>query len=184
MRPEDIRDVRRERGYLNHARDRDGNHLPGGCPECERVEGLEKEAGAAPQLRSNCDSLFKTLQALYQAHGGCGCLNCKLADFLIDYALLQAKAEAGAISGALTSDLAAGPRFEKIVRPGGYPVAQFYTSDMSAECDDHFLLDRETLAGIVERGQAEGKPSYEHERALKALDDAIAEWSQTPWDGR
>lgn len=184
MQPEDAEGESREITYRNHARDEDGNHLPEGCPECERIEGLEKSAAL---LRSNCDALFETLKDLYERHGGCGCLSCMAAKFLISYVSLEAKvASLPPSQGRSPHDLDVGPKFDKIVSPEGYPVARFRSKIMSTEYEDgrYFLLDRESLAGIVERGRAEGKPAYEHERALKALDDAIQEWAQTPWDGR
>ena len=75
------------------------------------------------------------------------------------------------------------PWFVKVVSPSGYPVAQFWTR-FPIEESNYFLTPHDSLVEIVERCKAEGKPSPEHERALEALEAAIEQWAQTPWDGR
>jgi hypothetical protein len=182
------RSARRDERYAAHATDEAGRHLADGCAECERIEGLERDAGALPQLRANCVALHETLKDLHEKHGCPYCLYCATAGFLITYVEHFQKTgthlEVGPqhAPGPFTPN----PRFEKIVAPAGYPVARFYTKIMSTETEDpnHFILDRETLARIVEREETAGRPAGEHGRALKALDEAIREWAQTPWDGK
>lgn len=177
MRQDEVNDGKREADYQKHARVEGGRHLPGQCPECERIEGLEKAASALSQVNSNCTALFDALRALDEKYGGCGCFDCASAEVLIH--LIEEYRKTGRLPEfnpeRADSYFLPDPRFEKIISPDGYPVAQFYTKVMSTETPDpnRFLLDRDTLAGIVERARAEGKPVPQHERALKALDKAI-----------
>src|SRR5918911_447327 len=135
------RESERDESYGRHARDVTGRHLAGACPECARVEELGRSAS---QLEKNCTALFEALRALHNKHGGCGCLECGAARFLIRvverFGVEIGEPEAG--PGAASADLGPDPRFEKIVSPNGYPVAQFYTRVMSTETPDpnRFLL--------------------------------------------
>lgn len=137
----------------------------------------EREAAALPQVASNCTALFDALLALDEKHGGCGCFVCASAEVLIH--LVEEYQKTGRLpefdAGRANSHFLPDPKFEKVVSPNGYPVAQFYTKMMSTETSDpnRFHIDRDSLAGIVERARAEGRPAGEYGRALEELDRAI-----------
>lgn len=74
--------------------------------------------------------------------------------------------------------------FERIVEFNGYPQAYFRLRFPILGMGDYVLFDEETLKRRIENGRAEGRSVEQEERALEALQAAIKEWADKPWDGR
>lgn len=77
--------------------------------------------------------------------------------------------------------------FQRIEVVSGRPVAVFWSKIISigeGGTGQESCIDRESLVRRIENARAAGFSSKEDERALKALDAAIEEWAQTPWDGK
>lgn len=158
MGADDVRRAGRE-SYEKHARDGTGNHLPGECPECERVEGLEKNAAALAQVSNNCTVLLDALKVMHEKHGCGTCLDCMLADHLIQS--VEHYRKTGELLNVdrqtMTGTVFPDPRFEKVVSPDGYPVAQFYTRVMGTEtADPNTLPHRQGFSGR-DRGDGPGR---------------------------
>lgn len=74
--------------------------------------------------------------------------------------------------------------FEKIVTFNGYPQAYFRLRFPDFELGDYVVYNEDTLKRRIESGRAKGRSVDHYERALKALQDAIKEWANKPWDGQ
>lgn len=68
--------------YTAHTRDAAGRHLADECPECERIEKLERNEAAT---RKNCAVLLGSLRNLHDKHGCPYCLDCAPAAYLVKF---------------------------------------------------------------------------------------------------